>query len=108
MRDQQNKLNPSSKTDANGNERLERVAVSDEIAADEVRFLKSLPVIEENMDIYIQKLNLTRNYRQKMLLDKEINLKEQFPYFFTHPQMVFFRFSFDFTIFQYSILFYRF
>lgn len=62
--------------------------IEDSVAADDVMFLKSLIVSDENMEMFWKKLNSTRSYRQKMLLDKNIHLKEQFPYFFTHPDMV--------------------
>lgn len=57
-------------------------------AANDVIYLKSLIVSEENMEIFIEKLNSTRNYRLIMLQDKTVNLKEHFPYFFTNPEMV--------------------
>lgn len=63
-------------------------AAIDKAIVDDVIFLKSLVVSDKNMDIFIQKLNFTRIHRNKMLLDKNIHLKEQFPYFFTNPEMV--------------------
>lgn len=60
----------------------------DSVAANDIVFLKSLLVSDENMDTFWEKLNSTRSYRHKMLLDKNTHLKEQFPYFFTRPDMV--------------------
>lgn len=57
-------------------------------AANDVIYLKSLVISEQNMDIFIEKLNSTREHRRNMLLDKNVNLKEQFPYFFTNPKTV--------------------
>lgn len=56
--------------------------------SDDVIYLKSLVVSDENMPIFIEKLNSTRGHRMEMLLDKNIHLKEMFPYFFTHPDLV--------------------
>lgn len=67
--------------------------------ADDVIFLKSLVVSNENINIFIEKLNSTRARRMEMLLDKNIHLKEQFPYFFTNIELVNKTFSnFMFTI----------
>lgn len=70
------------------NQSASESVIDDSVAADDVVFLKSLIVSDENMETFWEKLNFTRSYRQKMLLDKNIHLKEQFPYFFTHPEMV--------------------
>lgn len=86
IRELQKRLNKSA------NNQLDKSVASDnsleEAATEDILFLKSLVVSEENMHIFLQKLNSTRTHRQKMLLNKEINLKEQFPYFFTNPQLV--------------------
>lgn len=87
VREQQNKLNQNP-NEATDNNNLDEVIMTDDMATDDILFLKSLVVCEDNMVIFIQKLNATRSYRQKMLLDKSIHLKEQFPYFFTHPHLV--------------------
>lgn len=57
-------------------------------AHNELKLLKTMVVEPQNMATIIEKLNLTRTYRHKILLDKELNLKEWFPFFFTHPQLV--------------------
>lgn len=62
--------------------------IDDQTAAKDVIHLKSFDISEFNSELFLQKLNSTRKYRNKMLLDKEIHLKEQFPYFFTQPQLV--------------------
>lgn len=54
-------------------------------AKDDVEQLKSLIVCSRNWDIIREKLNRTREYRAQMLKRKETELKEHFPYFFTHP-----------------------
>lgn len=90
LREVQNKMNKSDKSKVSNSSQLDENAspISDDEAISSVLLLKSLVVTEENMETFIQKLNLTREYRQRMLLEKSINLKEQFPYFFTHPLLV--------------------
>lgn len=51
----------------------------------DVHLLKSLIVNVENLDTIKQLLNKTREYRAKMLDKKETEIKEHFPYFFSHP-----------------------
>lgn len=55
---------------------------------DELHILKSLIVSEENMPIIVEKLDLTRNFRQELIKKPEADLKTHFPYFFTHPYLV--------------------
>lgn len=94
VRDLQNKLNRSASNismhsiAADQNTTIENTSNDDEAAANDVLFLKTLVVSDEVMETIFQKLNSTREYRKKMLLDKTIHLKEHFPYFFTHPQLV--------------------
>lgn len=52
---------------------------------DDVHLLKSIVINVENLDIIKQMLNKTREYRAQMLLKKETEIKEHFPYFFSHP-----------------------
>lgn len=81
LREVQNKLNKSDKNTVSNNSQLNEDShqrCDDDEAIASVVFLKSLIVSEENMETFIQKLNLTREYRQKMLLEKNFNLKEQF------------------------------
>lgn len=61
---------------------------ADQRNAEDVIYLKSLVVSGETKDTFMEKLNSIRRYRMEMLLDKNINLKEQFPYFFTNPELV--------------------
>lgn len=75
---------------SNQDDAVEPYVDNESIAEHDVLFLKSLIVTDENMPIFAEKLNSTREYRLKLLLDKEIHLKEWFPYFFTHPQLVLF------------------
>lgn len=72
----------SRASDANHQQTVKQKMVEDVI------FLKSLPVSNENMNIFIEKLNSTRAHRMEMLMDKSIHLKEQFPYFFTNIELV--------------------
>lgn len=51
----------------------------------DVHFLKSLIINVEHMDVIKQLLNRTREYRAQMLEKNETEIKEHFPYFFSHP-----------------------
>lgn len=72
-----NSTNPRINTD-------EQCHISDEEA---VLLLKTI-VVNDTIESIKQKLKQTRKYRHKLLLNKELNLKETFPYFFTYPQLV--------------------
>lgn len=50
-----------------------------------VLILKSIVVNNDTIESIKQNVKQTRKYRYKLLLNKELNLKETFPYFFTHP-----------------------
>lgn len=51
--------------------------------------LKSIAVGPETIAEIMQKLEITREYRKDLLLSNmELNLKQEFPYFFTHPDLV--------------------
>lgn len=52
---------------------------------DDVHLLKSLIINVENLDVIKQMLNRTREYRAQMLQKNETEIKEHFPYFFSHP-----------------------
>lgn len=62
--------------------------LSDADAETELVLLKTIIVGSETMTTIIQKLNSTRTYIHKLLLDMEINLNEWFPFFVTHPKLV--------------------
>lgn len=55
---------------------------------DELHLLKSLVVNDDNMPLILEKLNLTRSYREELVARPEVELKTYFPYFFTHPHLV--------------------
>lgn len=52
---------------------------------DDVNFLKGLVVCPGNMDVFKEKLNSSRKFRAEMMKKPETEIKEYFPYFFTHP-----------------------
>lgn len=62
--------------------------LSDEEAEQMVEVLKSTIVSPQTLDAVMVNLASTRKYRHKMLLSKELDLKQEFPYFFTHPSLV--------------------
>lgn len=57
-------------------------------ASDDINYLRSVVVNEENMGLIRQKLNSTRSERSELLKKPEVDLKEYFHYFFTHPELV--------------------
>lgn len=57
----------------------------DEDMEDDVHLLKTIIVNAENLDTIKQLLNKTREYRAQMLQKNETEIKEHFPYFFSHP-----------------------
>lgn len=61
---------------------------NDEQAQEDLRFLKGVVVNDHNMNEITLKLAKTAEYRTKLLEKKEIDLRNEFPYFFTHPRLV--------------------
>lgn len=71
-----------------GSFREQTTVLSDEEARSLLVSLKSVVAHPGTIESIIQKLNFTRQYRKKLLLDREFNLKEWFPFFFTNPELV--------------------
>lgn len=89
MRDVQRKLEKNNaENDSIINESQLNESVLEVTAQADIVFMKSMVISDDKMDILLQKLNSTRKFRQAMVLDKSIHLKEQFPYFFTNPELV--------------------
>lgn len=61
---------------------------NDDQAQEDLRLLKGIVVNDQNMDEIKLKLAKTADYRAKILKIKEIDLRVEFPYFFTHPRLV--------------------
>lgn len=55
---------------------------------EDLQFLKTADIDQIDWKILVGKLNSSRNLRQRMLLDKEIDIREQFPFFFSRPKLV--------------------
>lgn len=55
---------------------------------DALEFLKSVVVEPQNMDSIAQKLKSTANHRKEMMRDVNIDLHENFPFFFSKPLTV--------------------
>lgn len=53
----------------------------------DVEMLKQLVINKDNLPIFEEKLNLTRDYRAEMMTKPETEIKEHFPYFHTHPMI---------------------
>lgn len=75
---------------------------SDEQAQEDLRFLKGAVVNDHNMNEITLKLVRTAEYRTKLLEKKEIDLRNEFPYFFTHPRLVRMAFRFSTLFIEYS------
>lgn len=58
---------------------------------EDFEFLKSVIIDQTDVEILKQKLGSTRSFRANMLQDKNIDLRENFPFFFSHPNLVSFR-----------------
>lgn len=67
---------------------INKSMIDEEEAAAIVNETKMTLVTDENMDVIKQNLIKTIIYRSKMLTGLELNLRENFPYFFTHPSLV--------------------
>lgn len=74
-----------------GNESMSESHVIADIVAERQRLdvedLKSKCVTSDMSEIK-EKLKSTLSFRSKMLENKSLDLKENFPYFFTNPEMV--------------------
>lgn len=56
---------------------------------EDVEYLKTAVVNDENMELIKSKLAVTSDYRRKIIDDDHsIDLLEKFPYFFTSPELV--------------------
>lgn len=60
----------------------------DELARNDIEFLKSVTVNEGNMQIIKEKLISSAEYRMRMLKDHHIELRVEYPYFYTYPDLV--------------------
>lgn len=67
----------------------------------QVLSMKSIVVNEENMASLVEKLKVTRKFRRSLLKKPEVQLKEYFPYFFTHPDLVSIRRDINYPLFKY-------
>lgn len=63
-------------------------SATDESGKNDVDFLKTVLVNEANMHVIKSKLQSTLSIRFEMMKTAELDLKETFPYFFTHSQLV--------------------
>lgn len=49
---------------------------------EDMEYLKHVVVDDLNFELIVEKLNSTRKFRQKMLQNKETDMRESFPFFF--------------------------
>lgn len=95
LREAQNKIkrqqpNNNVETNANSSDDLDYAdqELNDSEANKLIQVLKSTVVGPQTIDLIMAHLASTRKHRHKMLLDKDLDLKQEFPYFFTHPNLV--------------------
>lgn len=60
----------------------------EELVQNDIEFLKSITVNEGNMQIIKVKLSSSAEYRMQLLRDHHVELRVEFPYFFTDPDLV--------------------
>lgn len=53
---------------------------------DYINEMKRLVVSMETLGIFRRMLNATRDFRAELMTKNEVEIKEYFPYFFTHPE----------------------
>lgn len=63
---------------------------SDTFARNIIQSLKSVVVNEQSIGFIKTKLAETTEYRLKMLQNKDVDLRVEFPYFYTNPELVYF------------------
>lgn len=61
---------------------------NDTSTAEDLEFLKSMFVINQSKDLIKKKLKSTLDARVEMVKDVECDLLEQFPFFFSNPELV--------------------
>lgn len=60
----------------------------DSQAQEDCQILKGLVVNSQNLDEIKLKLTKTIQYRSRIVKDQNLDLRVEFPYFFTHPSLV--------------------
>lgn len=59
------------------------------ISMEDIHSMKTIIICKKTMDLMEEMLNKTRSYRLRLHKKNDVELKEYFPYFFSHPtQMV--------------------
>lgn len=76
------KCNENSDADDSNDTYLEENAKND------IEFMRTTVVTEENILIFKEKAVLTHKYRMQLLLEKTVDLQETFPYFFVRSDLV--------------------
>lgn len=71
-----------------GIENIARSDTTEELARVDIEYLKTVVVNESSIEMIKDKLVSTAEYRSKMLDDKQTDLRIEFPYFFTHADLV--------------------
>lgn len=82
LKKRQNELN-SSNRQREGDEEMSDSSTNEK---GDMEFLKQVAIHGANLHLIVEKLNSTRILRQRMLLAKETDLRENFPFFFFASQ----------------------
>lgn len=67
---------------------VDRLEYTEEEAKEDFLYLKTTEVNAQTLAEFQEKLRKTVGYRTNLLSDDSIDMMENFPYFFTHPQLV--------------------
>lgn len=60
----------------------------DPVSIQDIQSMKTIIICKKNMDLMEERLNATHAYRLRMHKDNNVDLKEYFPYFFSHPKQM--------------------
>lgn len=90
--EKRNKNSEGTENDDENTEEDQMVTYTDENAKDDCLFLRTAVVNSSNRAKIEEKLIATADYRKKICMDPENSLLKQFPFFFTHSELVNFNF----------------
>lgn len=75
-------------SDDDGEDIVEQATYTEENAKEDCNFLRTAVVNSSNREKIEEKLKATAEYRKKICADPENSLLKQFPFFFTHSDLV--------------------
>lgn len=72
----------------NNNNRSENQNICDKNAETDLEHLKKMLIRDCNITEAVEKLNSTRKYRKVLALDKNMDLRQKFPFLLSNPKLV--------------------